>query len=148
MMKILKNSRGDTIIEVLIAIVVLTAVFGGAYITANASAKKINDASEKNQALEYAQGEVEDLRARGATDLSGGIPSQFCYTVPPVTFNSGSVCGFYNSPQGYEAQIQASSSGVCAPTCPDGTDQFVITVYWNGLFSATEKVQLFYRLEI
>ena len=76
-----QNSRGDTIVEVLIAILVASFILGGAYVTANHSLNNIRQAEERSEALKYVQEQLERIKSQA--DSSSGsavfsIPSPFC----------------------------------------------------------------------
>ena len=74
MKEIIKNSFGDTIVEVLIAIVILSLILTGAYVTSNNSLKNIRDAQERIQALGIAQAQAESLRSQSNTIYSTTSP--------------------------------------------------------------------------
>lgn len=61
------NNKGDTIIEVLIAILILSLVLTGAYSSSNQSLKMVTEAEQRTIALNIAQNQIEDLRAQAAT---------------------------------------------------------------------------------
>jgi Tfp pilus assembly protein PilV len=81
------NQAGDTIVEVLIAIVLVAVILGGAYATANQSLLNTRAAQERGEALDIAQGQVESLRgfALAGTANAGAYtvftePDLFCIT--------------------------------------------------------------------
>lgn len=57
------NKRGDTIIEVLMAIAIVSAVLGGAFVSANRSLNGMRVSQERSQAVKLAQGQAELLSA-------------------------------------------------------------------------------------
>jgi type II secretory pathway pseudopilin PulG len=57
-----RREAGDTIVEVLIAIVLVATILGGAYATANHSALDVREAQEHGEALNIAEGQLESLR--------------------------------------------------------------------------------------
>ena len=59
---ILGNSRGDTIIEVLIAIAVVSSVLGITYSIMNKNIQTTRDNQERSEASKIAQGQLELLR--------------------------------------------------------------------------------------
>lgn len=84
MMRLWRASRGDTIVEVLIAITVVSFVLGGAYVTANHSYRNMRQAQERGEALKYVQEQLERLKAI-APDPSSyfdvfSTSSPFCIT--------------------------------------------------------------------
>src|ERR1700677_849276 len=84
------HQRGDTIVEVLIAITIVSMILGGAYLTSHNSLDATQDAQEHDNALQLAQGQVELLRTLATT----GSPI-FSATVNATSFfcisNSGTV---------------------------------------------------------
>jgi len=60
MMKIL-NHTGDTIVEVLIAIAIVSVVLGGAYVSANNSLTGTRQAQERGESLKLAEEQIERL---------------------------------------------------------------------------------------
>lgn len=77
-----KNQKGDTIVEVLISIAVLAIVLGTAYVTTSRSLQTGTNASNRNQALGYAQSQLEIIKSAGNSG-SGSIDqyeisSPFC----------------------------------------------------------------------
>jgi type II secretory pathway pseudopilin PulG len=57
---------GDTIVEVLVAMAVLSLVLGGAYVTARHSLIATRQAQERSEALALVQGQIETLRGLAA----------------------------------------------------------------------------------
>ena len=62
--KYLKNSRGDTIIEVLLAITVAAFALGTSYSIANKSLQKSISARERNEATNILQSQIASLKHR------------------------------------------------------------------------------------
>ena len=81
-MKGLSNG-GDTIVEVLIAIAVVSAVLGGAFVSANRSLNMSRQSQERGEALKLAEGQVERVKSLGTSaDLYGPTTlSPFCIDI-------------------------------------------------------------------
>src|SRR5665213_964934 len=77
MKKLFKKQNGDTIIEVLVALTLLTFVLVGAYYTASLSFRNDRDAQEHAEAINVAQTQAEELRIMGN---SGWATSDQCVT--------------------------------------------------------------------
>jgi prepilin-type N-terminal cleavage/methylation domain-containing protein len=96
------SQRGDTIVEVLIAIAVISMILGGAYITTNKSLMATRGAQERGNALKLAESQVEELKSVIATQpdavFGGSAPSPFCV---------------YNNPTTGILQVLASTSPNC-----------------------------------
>ena len=60
------NQAGDTIIEVMIALLIMAVVLTGAFVTANSSLRNDNAAEQHSVALNLAQTQLEDIRAAGS----------------------------------------------------------------------------------
>lgn len=82
-----RNSRGDTIVEVLIAITIAGLAIGTAYSIANRSLTRSASARERDQAVGLLEGQLSALKLRQqlsdtATFTSdftnGGAPADFC----------------------------------------------------------------------
>lgn len=57
------NQTGDTIVEVLLAIAVVSSVLGGAFVSANRSLRGTQISSERGEALKLVEGQLESLKA-------------------------------------------------------------------------------------
>jgi Tfp pilus assembly protein PilV len=153
---IIKNIVGDTIVEVLIAIVILSLILTGAYVSSNDSLLNIRDAQERVQALGVAQGQVETLRAQATTLFAAGanvaylgnsgIAPTFCFnstnTFQDYT-SSPTSCEFSTIP--YQVQIQGLG------TTPGAlTNTFKVTVTWSSVSPNVPKDELtiYYRVGI
>lgn len=82
MIKITKlNKTGDTIIEVLISILILSVVLAGAYATAGRSSTTVRASQERGEALKLVEGQLERLRFSVPTEAEDGITpgEQFCF---------------------------------------------------------------------
>jgi prepilin-type N-terminal cleavage/methylation domain-containing protein len=75
---IFRNQRGDTIVEVMIALAVLGSVMVGGYSIATRSINSVRVSQERGEALKLAEGQLEQLRARlnGVSTLAGA-PDRF-----------------------------------------------------------------------
>src|SRR3989344_9077991 len=82
------SSRGDTIVEVLISVAILALVLATAYVAASNSLRTGTSAGQRNQALGYAQSQIEYIKGlqSGSTSVSGFQPDndrdgigQFCF---------------------------------------------------------------------
>lgn len=85
------KEAGDTIVEVLFAITVVSAVLGGAYATVNRSLIGVRQSQERGEALKIAEGQMERLRAAAAGSDSAALVSQssiFCFDDAGVITNA------------------------------------------------------------
>jgi prepilin-type N-terminal cleavage/methylation domain-containing protein len=74
-----RQQAGDTIVEVLIAIAIISTVLTGAFLVSRSSLKHVRESEEHGQALNLVQGQVEQLRAYAGTISNGdSLPATFC----------------------------------------------------------------------
>ena len=145
------NQRGDTIVEVLIAIAVVSMVLGGAYATTNQSLQASRSAQEQGVALKLVESQLEQLKALAAT--SGGLasaPASFCIlttsgtTVPVSTSGAGTPCSLNSAGATASASDQpAYQLAITEPT----PNNFQINCKWfdvNG--KVNDRVQMNYRV--
>lgn len=76
------RQRGDTLVEVLIAIAVVSLILGGAYVTTNRSLQATRAAQERSTALKLAESQIERIKGLVGTDpdsvFGTGVPTVFC----------------------------------------------------------------------
>lgn len=146
------HQRGDTIVEVLIAIVIISLILGGAYVTSHDSLDATLDAQEHSDALQLTQAQIELLRAQATTSTSQIFTpdfTPFCIdnsdTPQPATstacmVNSIGTTSGNNGPVMYhERFISRTGTGV-------GPYTFTAQTSWPGLLNKTDDVQLIYRV--
>lgn len=146
MRRFFANTRGDTIVEVLIAIVILALVLTGAFASSEQSLNNITEAGQRTKALDIAQGQIEVLRADAATAAFSGYASiNSCYNTATSTFNSFSVANC-TSAGGYTSEI----TPISVPTNPNATNvnTYEITVSYssNANHVNNDKVILYYTV--
>ncbi|MGH7234475.1 MAG: PulJ/GspJ family protein [Candidatus Saccharimonadales bacterium] len=81
MLKRIKDSTGDTIVEVLIALAVLSLAFVISYATADRAITDSQNAQEHTLALEYLDAQIEALRYY-AGQSSQGLPTSSFFLAP------------------------------------------------------------------
>lgn len=79
--------RGDTIIEVLVSIAVVSLILGGAFVTTRTSQNGVRNSQEHAEALKLVESQLEQLRA----DASSATPTVFTATVPFCMYNNVAV---------------------------------------------------------
>lgn len=128
--------RGDTLVEVLIAISIISAVLGGAYVSANRSSKAIRTAQERSEALKIAA-ETQMERIKVAADNNSPdifSPGDFCLdpalnTSPPCSIVVGGVT--------YDTTVNHVA----------GSHDFAVKVIWDSLSGGKNNVELYYRTQ-
>lgn len=83
------RQRGDTIVEVLIALAVLGAVLGGAYVVVNRNVRSNQSSQERIQAVKVAESQFERLKIVAANDPSALSWTNFCMTPTNTRANTG-----------------------------------------------------------
>lgn len=76
------SERGDTLVEVLIAIAVSSLILGGAFVVTNRSLQSTRDAQERGNALKVTESQIERIKNIVATNpdslFGGSAPASFC----------------------------------------------------------------------
>jgi type II secretory pathway pseudopilin PulG len=139
------KQAGDTIVEVIIAVAVISTVLAGAFLVTTNSSRGIRDSEEHAQALQYLQGQVELLRS--AASDSGGLPttltSPFCLDTAnyyqPATTNSHCILGAR-----YKVSITSPTS---SPTT-NATTTFNLVATWPSVSGGMGTVYLAYKVPV
>ena len=134
------NQAGDTIIEVMIAIMVLGLSLSAGYAIAARSIRAARQAQEHGEALKRAEGQLEVLKSKasnGDSDLfSSATP--FCMignTPTPVSSGNCTLNTYY--------RVQITRAGDLG----NKNYQFDLTIQWDSVgTSATDQVTMHYRL--
>lgn len=89
--------RGDTLVEVLIAIAVISLILGGAFVMTNRSLLGTRDAQERVNATKLVEGQIEQIKNLAATDsdvlFGAGVPATYCITAAgAVVTSSNGAC--------------------------------------------------------
>lgn len=133
---------GDTIVEVLIAIVVVSAVLTGAFSIANLSLKSIRMAQERGEAQKIAQQSVELLNS--FRPPNSGVTAQnapFCIESGPggsvpTAFELADVSNCASGAENrYRTSITRTTSGPV----------FKIRVVWDGIKGSQEQLEYYYQ---
>ena len=145
------HQRGDTIVEVLVSIAVVSLVLGGAYVMTNNSLLASRAAQERSIALKLAEAQIEQVKGLAATDPDSifgvATPLPFCIsknTGKPVT-TSDSTCALdtFGQPTTVEPQFKISimRSGAA-------NNDFTLTETWSDVtgHGAQDSLQLKYRV--
>lgn len=131
-----KNQFGDTIVEVLIAIAIISAVLGSAYAITNRNVENSQQAQEHSQALKVAESQLEQLRsyANAGNDIS--TINNFCMNNGGVKANTDPLCKVSDNPgdNRYAASITNSSN------------TFTASITWNGPTGGNDQVSLVYKV--
>jgi type II secretory pathway pseudopilin PulG len=146
------TSAGDTIIEVLIAIAVMSFVLGSAFAISNRSQLSIQDAQEHTEALKIAQSQVEQLK-----QISDNNPGGFDNSGPPKTIFNTALSNFCIQGGKITAACQITGLGGFKyiarinVTAPAGADPkpytFEVIVNWPRIHDTAGNLNLYYNLD-
>lgn len=125
------NTRGDTIVEVMIAIAIVSVVLAGGFASTRNSVNATRTAQEQGEALKLAESQVEQIKASvsagtpdviGASDfcINGGVLTASCLTTNGIDYTT-------------------------VVTHTAGSNEFVVRVNWDSLTGGTNNVELDYR---
>lgn len=134
------DQHGDTIVEVLIAIVVVASVLGGAFVVSNNSTKNVRKSQEHSEALQILQGQIEQYRAfAGSQDTEGAaaINNECMIGAAKVT-----TCNFGDASR-YTVRLTSSN-----PVANDNLITVTGTVTWLELGGTTGSETLVYRADV
>lgn len=143
------NQRGDTLVEVLISIAIVSVILAGAFVTSSHSEQGVLNSQEHGVALKYVQSQLEQLRALDQTDPTSNIftsytNSSFCMVNGAAVMNLSN-CNFDNSgvqkTSGeplYHISIVRSSSA--------NASLFTVTAKWDQITGGQSQEQMYYRL--
>ncbi len=146
------NRRGDTLVEVLIAIGIISTVLAGAYVMTNRSLISTRDAQERVNATKLAETQLELIKSAVAKDpnivFATGVPTSFC-AIPTATS-----VAIYQSSDTRCTQMDANGTSPVT-TQPRFTivdtrtnNDFMVKVTWvsAGGVRSNDNVQLRYRV--
>jgi prepilin-type N-terminal cleavage/methylation domain-containing protein len=138
MLKILKSSRGDTLIEVMISMAVIATVLGSAYAISSRSIKVGRLAQERVEAVKLLESQLETLKsrvkkARGDIALVPelGNTNEYCYVSGLVSATSA--CK--NIASIYDIKLSRASN-----------DIFTARAEWTSLSGVSSSSELVYRI--
>lgn len=147
------SQRGDTIVEVLICMLIVSMILGGAYVTTRRSSTGIRSSQEHTEALKLIQSQIEQLRANATQATVGPNPSIFTAAQP--------FCMFEGKPLEADSsgKCRQNSSGIPVPISeqpayrltvlykPEGEGtKFTIRADWDSLTGEPAYETIFYRL--
>lgn len=76
------RQRGDTLVEVLVAITIVATIIGGAYVVSNHSLQSNRSSQERSNALKVGEAQLEQLKSLIAQDpdkvFDAAVPTRFC----------------------------------------------------------------------
>jgi len=133
MLKLRLRQEGDTIVEVLIAIAIVSLILTAAYVISNKNTLAIQDNQERIQAQHLVEGQIESLRAQGSL-----ANSTDCFTSDGSEVTSSNCTAFTQPGSGatYTVSVTGPVSSV-----------YTVKATWAALASkGTASVTMYYRL--
>lgn len=132
------NQNGDTIVEVLIAIVIISSVLMGAFAISNLSLRQIRMAQERSEAQKIAEQSVENLdrmvKLNSSTLPNYASNHAFCQNADP--YNS------IDCASGTDNRYRTSITRL--PDTPPSYG-FAVSVSWDGLNGQNQNVTIDYK---
>lgn len=134
-----KNRRGDTIVEVLIATAVISLVLVGAYAVTNRNRTALQDTQEQSIALKLVERQVEILRGAPATSLP---PDGGCFDISGSPQPAGNNCI-----QKADGAVAVAAYGGAKYTMSVNltADVYTVSATWDTLSGSTSTVSSYYR---
>jgi type II secretory pathway pseudopilin PulG len=136
-LKMFKNQRGDTIVEVLIAIAVVSSILGTAYAIVSRNSRSFQQVNERTEALKIAESQLESIRS-----FASGPPTADQVIVfadnTPFCINGGAKTSM--------SQCVIDSRYNVEVIKPAGDTLYQVDVRWDSLTGGQDQVGLRYRL--
>lgn len=137
-----RTDRGDTIVEVLLAIAVVSAVLGGAYVSANRSFNNTRQSQERGEASKLVEGQLERLKQATQSNptlyfnLPETTPYPFCLDNDLARQSDASAACRVGPDGRYQLKIERAGNS------------FTASAHWIrfGGGAAQEEVKIVYRL--
>lgn len=140
------NQAGDTIVEVLICILVISIVLAGAFTVTNKSLLSVRASQERSQAIKLAESQLERLRT---TEAAIALATAFCIppTGVPTSVGSAASKDCYYTQDGAlmpTAQVLGTPGAAGTPIenlyAGENGPQYQVRVQQNaGLYTVTVK---------
>jgi len=143
-MFIRRGQRGDTIVEVLISIAVVSMVLAGAYVTTQRSLIATRAAQERSNALKLGQGQLEQLKgiiSSNPNSIFGpGAPTPFCISGGTVVAATNAGCRVNTN------GAATSVEPIFRLSIARAGNNFTLTETWTNVGGKqTDSLQLRYR---
>lgn len=160
MTKARRGQDGDTFVEVLIAIAVVTSVLGIVYATMNRNLAIMRNNQERTEASKIAQSQIEAIKAAMATDagrsrinsfdsnapfcisLTNGDIDEISVSATPVASLQADILSSAN----YDTCISSFYHYVVKRNGSGLDPTFTITVRWDTLGGGRSQTQMTYRV--
>lgn len=141
------NQRGDTLVEVLICVLIVSIVLMGAYVTTQRSSRGIRNSQEHAEALKLVQSQLEQVRS----DAESSTPQVFTSSQPFCMVNEAAVTGT-NATQCAQDATGSPTTGqpryqlAVTRTDSAGASLFTVRATWDDINGSQAQETLHYRL--
>ena len=145
------RQAGDTIVEVMIAVVVVSSLLVGAFTVTTHNLTDVRDSEEHSEALQLLQGQVELLR--NDAPIAGTVPNTlptslttaFCLVGSTYKLVSSGGCQA-GSNNLYKLSIICASFVACTGPSTTQTTTFTLSATWPALNGGNDSVFLTYKV--
>jgi prepilin-type N-terminal cleavage/methylation domain-containing protein len=150
-----REQRGDTLVEVLICVLIVSMILTGAFVTTNRSTIGVRDSQEHAEALKLVQSQLEQVRQNAAQNdaevFDHPVSTPFCMVNGAVVAASGptAVQCVQNRAAQPTTDQPAYRLTVSRATCTVGVQchQFTVRAAWDSIATKGEAMeQIIYRL--
>ncbi len=128
------NQAGDTIVEVLICLAIMSLIVGGAYSIARRSLTGIRTAQERAEATKFAETQIERARYLTSKGRFSDMPSGPAFCIPDdlvAPFPANCTRRFYSISE----TLDTSKKNL-----------ITVSVTWSSLGGDQERVDMYYRV--
>lgn len=146
------KQRGDTIVEVLIAIAVMSLVLGGAYVTTNRNLLATRAAQERGNALTLVESQLEQIKSMAITNpealFDTNAPAEFCIT-PDLALVGADAADCQVGQSGAPTETEPIYNLAATRTGPDSNQGYVFEVIctWEDPSGdQINEVKMIYRI--
>lgn len=141
------KQRGDTIVEVLIAIAIVSLVLTSAYVISNKNSQTMQAVQEKTQAQKLVERQIELIKAADRSTITD-VGSPFCFTgdtPDSATASAGDSCAFNGSGDTSPADTGSVQYKVTI-TIPSA-NRYTVAATWDRLGGGTGNITMYYYEE-
>lgn len=136
------GQRGDTIIEVLIAVTVISMVLGGAYVATNRNIQTSRNTEEQSSALKLAESQVEQIKGlinRDPAQVFDTSHATFCIFEGAVYASTNNNClvDLRGKPSAAQPQYRLNVT--------ESSNLFTVNVQWDQLGGNQGNLRMLYR---
>jgi len=145
MKRMTRNQRGDTIVEVLISLAVLSLIIGGAYSIANAALRNSRQAQERAEATKLAESQLEALKSQPGA-ANPGVP--FCIdTSGAIEYSSAIPANLADDDYtAYHPDCRGlNTSGLYNVFIVKDGPRYTVNIRWDRIGGGKEQLQMAYR---